>query len=105
MTERPIHALIDGAVVRKAALGTGLGAYKKLRSKLRQIIKSVILERYPLPGGPPPSMKFTTIVEEVNDHLVNRGLWPKPVSPSSIRRALKALADQYDGVVDKRPSS
>jgi hypothetical protein len=41
-------------------------------------------------------MKFTTIVEEVNERLVTGGYWPKAVHSNTIKRALGELGDQYN---------
>jgi hypothetical protein len=70
--------------------------YKKPQNKLRRIAEAVILEIYPPPGGPPAWKKRSTIVEEVNERIVKRGYWTKPVSASTINRALGRLSDIYD---------
>jgi hypothetical protein len=86
---------VDRAVVGQANCGTDSNGYKRPRNKLRRIVKAVILALY-APEGPPAWMKFTTIVEEVNERLVTGGYWPKAVHSNTIKRALGELGDQYN---------
>jgi hypothetical protein len=68
--------------------------YRRPRDKLRRTVMAAILDLWPAPG-PPAWMKFTAIVEDVNERLVKGGYWPQPVHSSTIKRALARLSDRY----------